>query len=152
MKIPKWVRESNLIEGVDDAADDLICAKAYDWFLGEALSLETILELHKRVMGKRLNPIYVGVLRQVDVTVGGRLCPPWQEVPALMNDWLQRFRGASGNAQTIIAHVAFENVHPFVDGNGRVGRMIMNWQRALSYVKPMTILYSERWEYYGWFR
>lgn len=152
MKIPRWIRESNLIEGVDDPGADEKCLLAYQWALKQPLSLEMILELHKRVMENRLPVQYTGVLRPVDVTVGGRLCPPWEDVPRLMREWLHRFAGASGNAQTIIAHVAFENVHPFVDGNGRVGRMIMNWQRALSYVKPMTILYQDRWEYYGWFR
>lgn len=152
MKIPRWIRESNLIEGVDDPAADVICWKAYKWALGQPLSLEMILELHKRVMTGRLLEGFVGVLRPVDVTVGGRMCPPWEDVPHLLRDWLHRFAGASGHEQTVIAHVAFEHVHPFVDGNGRVGRMIMNWQRALSYRKPMTILYNERWEYYGWFR
>lgn len=151
-RIPAWIHESNLIEGVDDAAADLVCLKAWRWSLDQPLSLEMLLELHRRIMKGRLSPSYVGVLRSVDVTVGGRLCPPWENVPSLLNDWLRRFAGASGEAQTIIAHVAFENVHPFVDGNGRVGRMIMNWQRVLSYLRPMTILYNDRWEYYGWFR
>lgn len=152
MKVPRWIRESNLIEGVDDPAADIVCLKAWRWSLDKALSLDMILELHRRVMAGRLHPIYVGVLRPVDVTVVGRLCPPWEEMPQLMRDWLRRFAGASGNAQTIIAHAAFEHIHPFVDGNGRVGRMIMNWQRIKSYLKPLTIRYDERWEYYGWFR
>lgn len=152
MKIPRWIRESNLIEGVDDRDADHQCLLAWQWFLEQPMGLDTILSLHKRVMAGRLPITYLGVWRPVDVTVGGRLCPPWEEVPRLMQDWLERFRMANGEIQPVIAHVAFENVHPFVDGNGRVGRMIMNWQRALSYRKPMTILYNERWEYYGWFR
>lgn len=147
-----WIRESNLIEGVNDRAADLACLEAWKWSLGQSLSLEMILELHRRIMVGRLPEFYLGLLRPVDVTVGGRLCPPWEEVPHLMRDWLHRFAGASGDEQTVIAHVAFEHVHPFVDGNGRVGRMIMNWQRAKSYLEPKTILYKERWEYYGWFR
>ena len=152
MTIPKWIRESNLIEGVNDPAADLVCLKAWRWFLKQPMSLETILELHKRIMKDRLNPAYVGVWRPVDVTVGGRLCPPWEEVPYLIKDWLFRHGTASSMAQAIIAHVAFENVHPFVDGNGRVGRMIMNWQRHFAYLEPADITYHDRWEYYGWFK
>lgn len=152
LKIPPWIRESNLIEGVDDPADDLLCFKAYKWFMREPMSLETILELHKKVMSKRLNPEYVGIWRPVDVTVGGRLCPPWQEVPYLIKDWLLRWGPAASDAQATIAHVAFEHVHPFVDGNGRIGRMIMNWQRHFAYLPPAKITYFDRWEYYGWFR
>lgn len=152
MKIPTWIRESNLIEGVDDPKADLVCLKAWRWSLDKPMSVEMILELHKRIMTGRLPEQYVGVLRPVDVTVGGRFCPLWVEVPRLLDDWLHRFAGASGEAQTIIAHVEFERIHPFVDGNGRVGRMIMNWQRALSYKRPLTIFYKDRWEYYGWFR
>lgn len=147
-----WIRESNLIEGVNDKEADRICLEAWKWSLTQPLGLEMILELHRKIMTGRLPEQYVGVLRPVDVTVGGRLCPPWEEVPHLMRDWLHRWAGASGNEQTVIAHVAFERVHPFVDGNGRVGRMIMNWQRAKSYLEPKTILYKERWDYYGWFR
>lgn len=151
-RIPTWIHESNLIEGVNDPAADLICLKAWKWFLKEPMSLDTILALHKKVMADRLNPAYVGVWRPVDVTVGGRFCPRWEAVPSLMRDWLRRFAGASGEAQTIIAHVAFEHVHPFVDGNGRIGRMIMNWQREYAYLPPAKITYLDRWEYYGWFK
>lgn len=152
MKIPRWIHESNLIEGVNDPAADAVCVEAYRWFLHQPMGTDTILELHKRIMAGRLPPQYVGEWRTVDVTVGGRLCPPFERVPALMADWFQRFAGASSAAQAIIAHVAFENVHPFVDGNGRVGRMIMNWQREMAYLRPMTITYRDRWEYYGWFK
>lgn len=152
MKIPRWIRESNLIEGVDDPDADRQCLLAWQWFVEQPFSLETILSLHKRVMAGRLPITYLGVWRPVDVTVGGRLCPPWEDVPRLMKDWEERFRMANGEYQPIIAHVAFENIHPFVDGNGRTGRMIMNWQRTLSYRRPLTILYKDRWEYYGWFR
>lgn len=151
MKVPNWIRESNLIEGIDDPAADIVCYRAWQWFLKQAMSLETILELHKRVMTGRLNPAYVGVWRPVDVTVGGRLCPSWEEVPHRIDDWLRKHRGASSAAQAIIAHVNFEYVHPFVDGNGRIGRMIMNWQRKKAYLTPMKITYQDRWEYYGWF-
>lgn len=152
MKIPKWIRESNLIEGVDDPNADILCYKAWQWFLKEPMSLETILALHRRVMIGRLGAPYLGKWRPVDVTVGGRRCPPWQDVSSLIKDWLLRHGTASSAAQAVIAHVAFEHVHPFVDGNGRVGRMIMNWQRHFAYLPPAKITYQDRWEYYGWFK
>jgi Fic family protein len=48
--------------------------------------------------------------------------------------------------------VAFERIHPFRDGNGRVGRIIMNAQRLQAGLPILIIPASERRLYYEWFR
>ena len=45
----------------------------------------------------------------------------------------------------------FEKNHPFEDGNGRTGRILLNWQR-LQYGLPLLIIESyKKEEYYKWF-
>lgn len=50
-------------------------------------------------------------------------------------------------------HVAYEDVHPFRDGNGRTGRIFYNWHR-LQLGLPIHVIHhgAEQQEYYNWFR
>jgi len=50
-------------------------------------------------------------------------------------------------------HVAFEDIHPFVDGNGRVGRILYNIHR-IKLGLPIHIIHEgeEQKEYYKWFK
>ena len=50
-------------------------------------------------------------------------------------------------------HVDFEKIHPFADGNGRVGRILMNVQMINSGLPLITIHEGiEQQEYYRWFK
>ena len=55
--------------------------------------------------------------------------PSPQKVSVLMKDLMTYLNVSDNNLSRIaIAHFAFEKIHPFLDGNGRVGRILMNWQ------------------------
>lgn len=57
--------------------------------------------------------------------------PAWPDVPALMSDWVARacnLRDAEEPLPEAVAflHAQFERIHPFLDGNGRAGRLLLN--------------------------
>ena len=145
-----WIRESNLIEGVDDPAEDAQCLVAWTTFLKKPLDLHTIKWLHRKVM-KHLRPDIAGKWRCCNVRVGFHIAPDFRQVPRLMLEWGLQHGGAATEDAIKAAHVAFETVHPFEDGNGRTGRMIMNWQRVKAGLEPLCIKASERQDYYRWF-
>jgi hypothetical protein len=71
--------------------------------------------------------------RTCTVYVGSYQCPPPDQVRQLARNWITFVNstttsGADQHAQT--CYVSFEEIHPFTDGNGRVGKIIYNWIRG----------------------
>ncbi|WP_231556407.1 Fic family protein [Cryobacterium sp. MLB-32] len=96
---------------------------------------QAVLDVHRSLL-ERSNPAIVGRWRDQQVWIGGgsrgphlaRCVPPHHNrVRALMDD-LVVFANRTNLpvlAQTAIAHAQFETIHPFPDGNGRVGRALI---------------------------
>jgi Fic family protein len=145
--VEEWIIHSNLIEGVYDAREDEKCQRAWEWFKDRPLSLDTIQRCHGMIMKGLLPASEAGRWRKCFVTVGGRLCPAPIEVGSLMLGWFHGWK----DKDPIQNHVQFERIHPFVDGNGRIGRMILNWMRADAGLEPLLIMYQNRLTYYKWF-
>ncbi len=62
---------------------------------------------------------------------GGMLPPPALDVPVLVDEWIDTVNEVAGAARPMIEEIArlhgrFEQVHPFLDGNGRAGRLVLN--------------------------
>ena len=149
----KWIRESNLIENVDRHIDDLRCELAWEELQERHWTMDTVLWLHKQIMLRRLGLDMAGKIRRHNVQVGSRVCPPWNEVGNRLHEWAHHGAARGIDEDDIRGfHVRFEHIHPFADGNGRTGRMLMNWQRVRCGFKPLCILASEREKYYQWFR
>jgi len=100
------------------------------------LCLRIVREVHglllQDVRGNSASP---GEYRHSAVWIGGRtpgearfVPPPADEVPGLLGDW-ERFLHAESDLPLLIriaiAHYQFEAIHPFLDGNGRTGRLFM---------------------------
>lgn len=103
--------------------------------LSESIDGHAILEMHRPLL-EQSNPDIVGHWRDQQVWIGGgslgphtaQFVPPHQDwVPALMDD-LFAFANRVDLpvlVHTPIAHAQFETIHPFPDGNGRVGRALI---------------------------
>jgi Fic family protein len=147
-----FLNESNKIES-EFETDSLIQAMvAWEYLLKQKeLSNGVILHIHKYLMlHSNLRPDQKGYYRdlsRVNVTIGGRMAPPYSLVPGLMDNWLLDYKDLTPKE----AHIRFEHSHPFVDGNGRVGRMLYNWDR-LTRGEELDIIYDEeKQDYYKWF-
>lgn len=96
---------------------------------GCPISSRVVLEAHKALMsvgeGDRSDP---GHFRKLAVRVGPLVPPPASEVPGLMAD-LEKFIHEDETLPALIKtglmHVQFETIHPFLDGNGRIGRLFI---------------------------
>lgn len=95
-----------------------------------------------------------GSFRRHDVKplASGHTPPSWTDVPALVGDWL-RYANASPpkEVRPIVhladAHAAFERIHPFLDGNGRTGRLVLNLMLVRTGYPPAIILKANRTKY-----
>jgi hypothetical protein len=91
---------------------------AWDTLTPETLSLRQIVALGKMVEPHKNR----SGLRSVGVRVGLRVCPRPDEVEGLLERWCE----LRPSMQPLEAYKEFEEIHPFVDGNGRTGKIILN--------------------------
>jgi fido (protein-threonine AMPylation protein) len=114
-------------------------------------SLDSVLYLHYIVMSG-IDPS-AGRFRQRAVYIrGAPLTPPHPEaVPDMTASWLEWLDGDGLEYDPIVraalAHHAFEAIHPFVDGNGRVGRLLLNLLLMRAGYPPALLLRDWRGAY-----
>src|SRR6476646_10168593 len=91
-----------------------------------------ILKLHRILAGEVMDQGTAGEYRTIRVRVGDYVAPPPQRVEPLMSHLLSWWNKSAAKLSPIlssaIVHHQFETIHPFADGNGRVGRMLSLWE------------------------
>jgi len=116
---------------------------------GRPITLVTVLELHEGVFRGILAD--AGQWRRVNVRiVGSKHTPPrMEEVVPLMSAWEEEYgkRDKTGEPVFPLAawmHHRFEEIHPFSDGNGRAGRLVVNLHFLKHNWPPIHVLPPER--------
>lgn len=146
--IKQHIHESNLIENIDSSYEDNQSFKAW-LFLKDIpfLTKDVLKELHRMVTVKNLEPEYQGKFRnelRVNVSVGGKIAPQWYLVEHLINNWLLDYE----NLDPIEAHIRYEKIHPWLDGNGRTGRLLLWYHERKLGLEPTLFLNKEKYEKY----
>jgi Fic/DOC family len=162
----KELSEYMEVRGYADAAN-WVYGQAVDpgaWSTGKLLSLTELRHVHRLAMvpvwdvaphPKATDAERPGSFREHDIQPfpSGMHPPPWPEVPALITDWLsnaQKLRDESSGAEpeTLArVHSSFEQIHPFLDGNGRTGRLILNLLLVRLGYPPAIIYKGDRSRY-----
>lgn len=116
----------------------------------ERITEALLLQWHKELFGETKADI-AGKYREYLVRVGNYVAPDWQDVKGLMKQLIRFINNAKGNIVENAArvHYKFEHIHPFVDGNGRIGRLLMNHVLWNSGYPMLIIEYKKRKSYYG---
>ncbi len=103
--------------------------------LERPITVEDLCTLHRELLTGTRDEHWGGVVRQEQNWIGGvnpcraaYVPPPYEHVPGLLEDLCSYISGDDHPpiVQAALAHAQFETIHPFVDGNGRVGRALIH--------------------------
>ena len=98
-----------------------------------------------------------GVYRSVPVIISGAVHTPTQpylisaEMEALICDYADMKTRMHIIEAAAELHLRFEGIHPFIDGNGRTGRLILNFELVKAGLLPVNIKFADRRRYYDAF-
>src|SRR5712692_4731687 len=134
-----------------------------EWSNDELLTMTDVRQVHRQAMTpvwevaphpQALDSESPGNFRQHNIQqFGGGMAPPdFTDVPARVTDWVGAVNTIGSDVRPIAVavaegHAAFERIHPFLDGNGRAGRLLMNLILVRLGYPPAIIQQRERRRY-----
>ncbi len=162
----KALREYTEVRGYADAAS-WVYAQAIDggeWSSGELLSLTELRHVHRVALtpvwdvaphGDATDAERPGSFREHDIRPfpSGMQPPAWTDVPPLIADWISDARALRDQRTHVEPealarlHARFEQIHPFLDGNGRAGRLVLNLLLIRLGYPPAIIYKGDRTRY-----
>ncbi len=151
--LDRYISERELFEAKNLAyVVDYINNKATE----RQLDIDTILTLHKWLLSNIRDDI-AGRFRNENewVRVGNYIAADPKLVPEKMKSLLITWQTSSQEhivKRIARFHLGFEHIHPFVDGNGRIGRVLNNYLLIREYYVPINIKYTDRQKYYNAFK
>ena len=117
------------------------------------ISESVIKQIHYLVLADKKNDR--GVYRKIPVRIMGAKHEPVQPylIEPKMEQLLQDFEKNDEHIITKLArfHIEFEGIHPFIDGNGRTGRLLINLELMKAGYPPIDIKFTDRLAYYNAF-
>lgn len=150
--------EENITSGskpINDYLEALNHAKAYDFIVDFSrkdleINEEIVLLIHKLILSG-IDDVNAGFYRSVRVRISGSntILPNPLKVPELMEDFSMWLMSENDDSviKAIEAHYRLVSIHPFVDGNGRTARLLMNLILMKSNYCPIIIRPIDRKRY-----
>ena len=120
------------------------------------VSLDLIREIHAILCRDAIESVPGRFKQRPNMIIGASFTPtPPYMVPSALTDWtrnLETQMDAAANERDMVAaicreHLAFERIHPFPDGNGRVGRALIVYSCLLADLLPIVVTVEKRREY-----
>lgn len=147
----EFIKESNEIEGINSKNALATSLKAWNYIeKQDEITHEVIKETHKLILKDR-QPEIAGKYRDRQVAVGQSVPPSASKVPEEMDSLLSW--SPEDALEAIEWHISFEQIHPFADGNGRIGRMIYLWHcKEHLNITPIMWRAKDRSGYYRLFQ
>ncbi len=114
-----------------------------------------IKNIHSLVLMDR--PSDKGLFRRIPVTIMGAYAEPVQpyliepKMTQLLQDNEQRRKTMHPIERIALFHLEFEGIHPFIDGNGRTGRLVMNLDLIRNGYPAINVKFADRKRYYDAF-
>ena len=114
---------------------------------------KVIKQIHYLVLADKKD--YRGIYRRVPVRILGATNEPVQPylITPKMEELLRNYLASNEHIVTKLAkfHIEFESIHPFIDGNGRTGRLLVNLELMKAGYPPIDIKFTDRIAYYNAF-
>jgi Fic family protein len=119
----------------------------------ESLTEYNIKQIHSLIL-KNIDDSNRGSYRKTNVLISGAQHKPPQsfEVPSKMEQFIKEYEAKKETLHPVelasFVHIEFVGIHPFVDGNGRTSRLLMNLELIKAGFPPVVINVEDRLEYY----
>lgn len=114
------------------------------------ISEKLIKDIHYLVLADKKDDR--GVYRRIPIRIMGAAHEPVQPYLIIpkMEELLEQYKNSKEDIVTKLArfHIEFEDIHPFIDGNGRTGRLLINLELMKAGYPPIDIKFSDRLKYY----
>jgi Fic family protein len=162
----KELREYMEVRGYANAADWVYThgLKPGSWSSGEPITLTELRHIHRLAMDlvwdvaphpQATEHEKPGAFRQHDIErfPGGMQPLPWPEVPSAVSAWIELTHALPTTDEMKLpealaeVHARFEQIHPFLDGNGRTGRLVLNLLLIRLKYPPAIIYKGDRTRY-----
>ena len=147
--VEDFIKNSNLIENKPGIADPA-SMNALEFLLEfDYLTPERIEKAHGLLMSnKRLAVKYKGKFRDCSVCIGGNLRDNQIAIPNEIRKWCKKERNSDFFREFLLLHFEFEMIHPFADGNGRIGRLLFLYRLLKNKLRKVYFSNNHKSFYY----